>query len=58
MTKETKASLRRFGRVGLATIIAAATVAITSQPYAVFVAPILNAAAKYLRDKYGIESIL
>jgi len=57
MTDEVARSLKRFGRGLLAILIAGVLAYANKDPKWLIFAPVIQALAKYLRDKFGIINI-
>lgn len=51
-------TLIRFARNALSLILTGAVVVITDDPRYLIGAPLLNAACKYLRQKYGLKYLI
>ena len=50
-------AIKRFARTALALIITGAVAAATKEPKWIIFAPVINAVAKYLRDRFGLKYI-
>jgi len=51
-------SLIRFARNSLALLLTGAVVVVSNDPRYFVIAPILNAACKYLREEYGLKYLI
>ena len=48
-------AIKRFGRIGLAVIIAGVLATVKQDPKWLLFAPLINAVAKYLRDRFSLK---
>jgi len=58
MNYQTSSTLKRLGRGTVALMIAGGTAYIQQHPAYFFLAPVLNAAAKFARVKWGIKWLI
>lgn len=50
-------ALKRLGRNMLSVLIAGVVAYLADKPYLIAAAPVINAAAKWLRNKFGLKNI-
>lgn len=48
-------AIKRFSRIGLALLITGILATVKKDPKWLIFAPVINAVAKYLRDRFGIK---
>jgi len=52
-----KSALKRFGRNVASVLISGAVAYTTGKPYMIALSPVINAFAKWLRDKFKLQNI-
>jgi hypothetical protein len=57
MLKAIKAALKRLGRAAAATLISAAVVHTTNDPKWILLAPVIQSAAKFLRERFTLKNV-
>ena len=58
MNYKISSSLKRIGRNTVALLIAGAAAYINSDPALLIIAPLINGAAKFIRERWGIKWLI